>query len=140
VRLAIPLLLVVLVLAAPAGAAPIAPCTLVTRAEASAVLGFAVGPPRAEQIGFYRQCMYKHVNSFVAVQTRAISKAAFLASEQQSARPVATVRGLGVPAFSAAATVLYVWRNGTEASFLVFAPTKSIRDTEALAKKVLNRI
>ena len=135
-----PVLLAALVVAAPAAAAPVTPCKLVTRAEASAALGRSVGQPRAELIGYYRQCMYKHVNWFVSVQTRTISKAAFLQSKNESARPVATVRGLGVPAFSAGSEVLYVWRNGTEASFLVFAPDRTLADAEKLAKRVIGRL
>src|SRR6266700_2804482 len=133
------LLLVVLAAAAPAGAAPLAPCKLVTLADARATLGVFVGKPRSETIGFYQSCTYLHSTSFLIVQTRAISKAAFVKSAKLSARPVVAVSGLGVPAYSAAATVLLIWRHGTEATFLVTGPGKGLPDAERLAKKVLGR-
>jgi hypothetical protein len=134
------LLLVVLAVAAPATAAPIAPCKLVTLADARATLGVFVGKPRSETIGFYQSCTYRHGTSFLIVETRAISKTAFVKSAKLSVRPVVAVSGLGVPAYSAAGTVLLVWRHGTEATFLVTGPGKGLPDAERLAKRVLGRL
>jgi len=136
------IVLAALALAAPAAAAPIAPCKLVTLADARATLGVFVGKPRAETIGFYDSCSYSYRTSFLPVQTRAISKAAFVKSAKLSARPVVAVSGLGVgvTAYSAAATVLLVWRHGTEATFLVTGPGKSLADAKKLAKKVVSRL
>jgi hypothetical protein len=134
------LLLVVLAAAPRAAAASIAPCKLVTAADAKATLGVFVGKPKSATIGFYDSCTFRSGASFLIVQTRAISKALFVKSAKLSARPVAAVPGLGVPAYSAAATVLLVWRHGTEATFLVTGPGKGLPDAVRLAKKVLGRL
>lgn len=131
--------LVALVAAAPAAAAPVAPCKLVTSAEAKAALGASV-TRKAETIGLFQSCMYKHGSSFLQIETRAISKADFVRSAKSNMRPVTAVKGLGTPAYSAAYVVLLVWRNGNEATFLMFAPGKTIADTEKLAKSVIARL
>jgi hypothetical protein len=139
-----PLLVVLaLVAAAPAAAAPVAPCKLVTKTEAAAALGASILSVRqkAETIGFFQSCMYKHgLTSFVQVETRSISKADFLRSAKSGMRPVTAVPGLGALAYSTAYILLLVWRNGTEATFLINAPGKTIADTEKLAKKVVGRL
>ncbi len=95
---------------------------------------------KAETIGLFQSCMYKHGTTFLQVETRAISKADFVRSAKSNMRPVTAVSGLGTPAYSAAYVVLLVWRNGNEATFLLFAPGTTIADTEKLAKKVLSRL
>ena len=138
-------LVVTLVAAAPAAAAPIAPCKLVTKTEAATVLGASVlsVKQKAETIGLFQSCMYKHgATSFVQIETRTISKADFVRSAKTNMRPVTAISGLGsgVIAYSAAYVVLLVWRNGTEGTFLINAPGKTIADTEKLAKRVLSRL
>jgi len=135
-------LLVGLVAAAPAAAAPVAPCKLVTKAEAASALHLSVLSlsQKAETIGLFQSCMYKHGTSFLQIQMRSISKADFVRSAKSNMRPVTAVNGLGTPAYSAAYVVLLVWHNGNEATFLMFAPGKTIADTEKLAKKVLSRL
>lgn len=139
-RSAIALLFVALAAAAPAAAAPIPPCKLVTLADARTTLGVFVGKPKTETIGFYQSCTYRQRTSFLIVQTRAISKAAFVRSAKLSVKPVVAVSGLGVPAYSAAATLLLVWSHGTEATFLVTGPGKGLPDAEKLAKKVVGKL
>ena len=142
----LPLVLVVaLVGAAPAAAAPITPCKLVTRTEAATALRASVlsVKQKAETIGLFQSCMYKHgPTSFLQIETRTISKADFVRSAKSNMRPVTAVSGLGAGtiAYSAAYVVLLVWRNGTEATFLINAPGKTIADTEKLAKRVLSRL
>ena len=138
-RYAVLALLVALVAAAPAAAAPVAPCKLVTTAEARAALGASV-TRKTETVGLFQSCMYKHGASFLQIETRSISKADFVRSAKSNMRPVTAVKGLGTPAYSAAYVVLLVWRNGNEATFLMFAPGKTIADTERLAKEVLSRL
>lgn len=138
-------LVVALLAAAPAAAAPVAPCSLVSKAEAAAALGASVlsVKQKSETVGLFQSCMYKHgFPSFVQIQTRTISKADFTRSAKTNMRPVTAVSGLGAGtvAYSAAYVVLLVWRNGTEATFLINAPGKSIADTEKLAKRVISRL
>ncbi|HVH51812.1 MAG TPA: hypothetical protein VM690_06675 [Gaiellaceae bacterium] len=138
-------LVVALVAAAPAAAAPIAPCKLVTKIEAAATLGASVlsVKQKAETIGLFQSCMYKHgLTSFVQIETRTISKADFIRSAKSNMRPVTAVSGLGsgTIAYSAAFIVLLVWRNGSEATFLVNVPGKTLADTEKLAKRVISRL
>ncbi|HET8893085.1 MAG TPA: hypothetical protein VFM96_03190 [Gaiellaceae bacterium] len=138
-------LVVALVTAAPAAAAPVAPCKLVTKTEAAAALGASVLSlkQKAETIGLFQSCMYRHgATSFVQVETRTISKADFVQSAKSNMRPVKAVSGLGAGtiAYSAAYVVLLVWRNGTEATFFVNGPGKTIADTEKLAKRVISRL
>jgi len=144
-RYVAPLLLVALVFAAPASAAPIAPCKLVTKTEAAAELGASALTVRqkAETIGLFQSCMYKHgLTSFVQVQTRPISKADFVRSAKSNMRPVMALSGFGAgtTAYSAASILLLVWRNGNEATFLVNVPGKTLVDAEKLAKSVLSRL
>lgn len=130
--------------AAPAATAPVAPCKLVTKTEAATALGASVlsVKQKAETIGLFQSCMYKHgLTSFLQIETRTISKAKFVRSAKSNMRPVTAVSlGGGALAYSAAYVVLLVWRNGTEATFLFNAPGKTIADTETLAKKVLSRL
>ena len=144
-RYVAPLLLVALVFAAPASAASIAPCKLVTKTEAAAELGASALTVRqkAETIGLFQSCMYKHgLTSFVQVQTRPISKADFVRSAKSNMRPVMALSGFGAgtTAYSAASILLLVWRNGNEATFLVNVPGKTLVDAEKLAKSVLSRL
>ena len=87
VRYLVLALLLALVAAAPAAAAPTAPCKLVTIAEAKAALGVSV-TRKAETIGLFQSCMYKHGTSFLQIETRAISKADFVRSAKSNMRPV----------------------------------------------------
>jgi len=98
---------------------------------------------KAETIGLFQSCMYKHGRtSFLQIDTRTISKTDFVRSAKTNMRPVTAVSGLGAGtiAYSAAYVVLLVWRNGTEATFLFNAPGKTIADTERLAKRVISRL
>ncbi|HSX21641.1 MAG TPA: hypothetical protein VLE97_02570 [Gaiellaceae bacterium] len=137
-------LVVGLVAAAPAAAAPVSPCKLVTKTEAATALGASVlsVKQKAETIGLFQSCMYKHgLTSFLQIETRSISKADFVRSAKSNMRPVSAVSlGGGALAYTAAYVVLLVWHNGTEATFLLNVPGKSVADTEKLAKKVLSRL
>ena len=98
---------------------------------------------KAETVGLFQSCMYKHgLTSFVQIETRSIPKAVFLGSVKSNMRPVTRISGFesGAIAYSAAYIVLLVWRNGTEATFLINAPGKTIADSEKLAKQVLSRL
>jgi flagellar motor component MotA len=136
--------LVALVAAAPAAATAVAPCKLVTKAEAATTLGASVLSlkQKAEAIGLFQSCMYKAGRtSFLQIETRTISKPDFVRSAKSNMRPVTAVSlGGGALAYSAAYVVLLVWHNGSEATFLLNAPGKSIADTEKLAKKILSRL
>lgn len=138
-RTTIALLLIALATAAPAAAAPIAPCKLVTAADAQATLGGPVGKPKVQTLGLYQSCTYSRGRAVLTVQTRALSKADFVKSAKANPPPVVAVSGLGVLAYSAAGFTLLVWRNGTEATFTVIGG-KGLAAEKALAKRVAGRI
>jgi hypothetical protein len=55
--------------------------------------------------------------------------------------PVVRVSGVGATAYSAAGgSILLVWRDGTEATFLVFGGGKGLREEKLLAKRVVGRL
>jgi hypothetical protein len=138
-RATIALVVLALAAAAPAAAAPIAPCKLVTAADARATLGGAVGPPKVQTLGLYKSCTYAHGAAVLTVQTRALSRADFVKSAKANPPPVVAVSGLGVLAYSAAGFTLLVWRNGTEATFTVIGG-KGVAAEKALAKRVAGRL
>jgi len=138
-RYLLPFLVVALVAAMPASAAPIAPCKLVTIADAQTALGGPVGKPKIETLGLYQSCTYSRGRAILTVQTRALSKADFIKSAKANPPPVVAVSGLGVLAYSAAGYTLLAWRNGTEATFTIVGG-KGLVAEKALAKKVASRL
>ena len=138
-RYLLPFLVVALVAAMPASAAPIAPCKLVTIADAQTALGGPVGKPKIETLGLYQSCTYSRGRAILTVQTRALSKADFIKSAKANPPPVVAVSGLGVLAYSAAGYTLLAWRNGTEATFTI-GGGKGLVAEKALAKRVASRL
>jgi hypothetical protein len=130
---------ILLVAAAIAHAGAVPACKLVAPADAKTVLGGAAAP-KAQTLGLYSSCTYRRAGITLTVQTRAISKADFVKSAKANPAPVVAVPGIGAAAYSAAGSVLLVWRNGTEATFLLFGGGKGLADEKALAKRVVSRL
>ena len=131
--------LILLVAAATAHSGAVPACKLVAPADAKTVLGGAAAP-EAQTLGLYSSCTYRRGGITLTVQTRALSKADFVKSAKANPKPVVAVTGLGTPAYSAAGSVLLVWRNGVEANFLIFGGGKGLADEKALAKRVVKRL
>ena len=138
-RYVLPVVLVALVAASPAAGAPIAPCKLVTAADAQTALGGPVGRPKVETLGLYQSCTYSRGRAVLTVQTRALSKADFIKSAKANPPPVVAVSGLGVLAYSVAGYTLLAWRNGTEATFTIVGG-KGLVAEKALAKRVAGKL
>ena len=118
------------------------PCKLVTRADATAVLGAGVAPGKLQRLGLYESCTYSAPrNAILTVQTRSISKSDFVKSAKANPGPVKPVGGIGALAYSAAGgAALLVWRNGSEATFSIFGGGPGLSREVKLAKRVVKRL
>jgi hypothetical protein len=129
-------------LVATVRAATTNPCRLVTAADARAVLGVAVGRPKLQTLGLYQSCSYRAAGGVtVTIQSRRMVKSDFFRSAKANPGPVVPVSGLGAAAYAAGGgSVLLVWRNGTEVTFLVFGGGKGLAEEKRLAKRAVTRL
>lgn len=102
--------------AAPATAAKVDPCALVTPAEVQEVTGTPDPSPSDVPAGVYQSCSYTKAG--VVVLVRGIGKAAFDKSAAANPGGVKPVPGIGQDAYSAGGALL-VWQNGTEITISV---------------------
>jgi hypothetical protein len=108
----------------------LAACSLVTSADAQAVLGSAIGTGQDSKVGLYDACVYAR-GPFV-VLVRAIDQATFDKSASLNPGGAKPVAGIGDDAYVASGALL-VWQNGTEISLAV---TGSSSDPLGAEKKL----
>ena len=127
--------------AAEASGAP-NPCSVVTRADATAVLGAGIKDGKLQTLGLYKSCTYTTAKfATLTVQTRSIPRADFVRSAKANPGPVKPVAGVGALAYSAGGGVtLLVWRKGTEATFSIYGAGPALPREITLAKRVVSRL
>ena len=100
------------------------PCTLVTAADVSAVVGATVPPSTSEFTGTYQSCAYNTPedsaggSQVVNVTDRLIDKAGFEARIKQDPGAIAPLPNVCQDAYKAGSDVL-AWKNGTEVDALL---------------------
>jgi hypothetical protein len=132
----------VLAPAPAAGAGVPDPCKLVRAADVRAIVGPPLAAPRSLNLGLYRSCFYTTTNArAVTVQTRRISRSDFVKSAKANPGRAEAVPGIGAVAYSVGnGAQLLVWRNGTEATFLVVGVANPLASEKRLARRVVGRL
>jgi hypothetical protein len=112
-----------LVAAAPASAKSTGPCAVVTRADATKVLGAKSRIGLIQKFGPVVKCTYATANyRSLTIQVNIVSKAAFEKGVKTDPKPIARVYGIGDEAYSTAGgATLVLWQNGAEVSIDIAA-------------------
>ena len=129
--------------AAPAALAePPDPCVLISVADASTVLGATPPKSKAQTLGLYRSCTYTVKKKTLTVKTcKVAKKSAFEKSAKATPGGVFPIHGVGADAFSAGGgTVLLVWANGVEVTFVFGGINPFVATQQSLAKTAVGRL
>jgi hypothetical protein len=111
------------VLAAPAAAKSTGPCAVITRADATKVLGAKAGAGLLQKFGPHVKCTYATNNyRTLTVEVDLVSKAAFEKDAKDDPKPIARLYGIGNEAYSTAGgAALSLWKNGAEVIITISA-------------------
>jgi hypothetical protein len=127
------------VLAAPAAAKSTGPCAVITRADATKVLGSKARPALLQKFGPHVKCTYATANyRTLTVEVNLVSKSAFEKDAKDDPKPIARLYGIGNEAYSTAGGAsLLLWKNGAEVTITISAADlKSVPGLEQQAGKI----
>jgi hypothetical protein len=124
-----------------ASGATLAPCVLVTSADAGKALGTTVGKGTARTLGLYKACTYTKGRKTLTVLVRQIDKTTFEKSAKKNPPPVFPIPGIGDEAFSAGGgSALLVWKKGTEVTFTFVGVSPVVQTQKDVANAALKRL
>jgi hypothetical protein len=126
------------VLAAPAAAKSTGPCAVITRADATKVLGSAARPGLLQKFGPHVKCTYATSNyRTLTIEVNLVSKPAFEKDAKDDPKPIARLYGIGNEAYSTAGGAsLVLWKNGAAVTITISAADlKSVPGLEQQAGK-----
>ena len=138
----VPSLLAAAVVAVPASAAqPPDPCVVITRVDASTVLGGNPPKEAPKSVGVSRSCTYTLKKKTMTVQTRRVpTQAAFDKGAKATKGVVFPMQGVGAPAYSVNGTTILAWQNGTQVTITFAGVQPFVATQQALAKTAVGRL
>jgi hypothetical protein len=138
---------VALMFAAPAAAAakPTGPCAVVTRADATKVLGATSRPGLIQKFGPHVRCTYTtSTYRSLSVEVEVVSQSEIEKEAKADPKPIARIYGVGDEAYSTAGGAsLVFWKNGAQVTLVIFATglkTSIISAEQSVGKIAASRL